>query len=304
MELNFLGTGSGLPSSERNLSCCVLNLMKERKALWVFDCGEGTQQQFLKTQLKIPKIEKIFITHLHGDHLFGLPGLLTSKSFAVPATPLTVYGPKGIKEYLKAVLTLSGSRIGYPLEITEIDEGVIFEDEQFIVSCLALSHRIESYGFRVVEKDKQGALKIKLLNKLNIPQGPHLKLLKEGKKIVLEDGRVLDGKDFITLPIKGKIVVIFGDTIPTKQSINLAENADIMVHEVTFDKTLEELASKYAHSTTTQVANIAKKAKVKKLIITHISARYSRKDSEWFLAECREVFKETDLANDFSHFSI
>ncbi|AWM81157.1 ribonuclease Z [Gammaproteobacteria bacterium ESL0073] len=304
MELFFLGTGSGLPSNERNVSCCVLNLMKERKALWVFDCGEGAQHQFLKTPLKIPKIEKIFITHLHGDHLFGLPGLLSSRSFAHQATPLTVYGPRGIKEYLTVVMNISASRVSYQLEVKEIEEGVVFEDEQFIVSCLPLTHRIESYGFRVVEKDKPGALNTKLLAKLKVPEGPHLKQLKEGKEVELADGRILQGKDFITSPIKGKVVVIFGDTVPTKTAIVLASNADVMVHEATFEDALEELAEKYGHSTTTQVAKIAKKANAKKLIITHISSRYSEQNHKQLLDECRKLFKETEIANDFSHFII
>lgn len=304
MELFFLGTGSGLPSSERNVSCCVLNLMKERKSLWVFDCGEGTQHQFLKTQLKIPKIEKIFITHLHGDHLFGLPGLLSSRAFASQPVPLTVYGPKGIKEYVSVVMSVSASRVSYPLEVIEINEGVIFEDEQFIVSCSLLTHRIESYGFRVVEKDKLGALNIKLLSKLKVPEGPHLKLLKEGKEVKLADGRILQGTDFIKPPIKGKIITIFGDTTPNKKSIILADGADVMVHEATFAENLAELAEKYGHSTTTQTARLAKKANVKKLIITHISSRYSESDQKQLLNECQKIFKQTIVAKDFSCFVV
>ena len=304
MELFFLGTGAGLPSNTRNVTCCVLNLMQERGSLWVFDCGEATQQQFLRSPLKTSKIEKIFITHLHGDHLFGLPGLLSSKSFANTDTQLVIYGPKGIKEYLEVVLRISTSRITYPLEVIEIKAGTIFEDEQFIASCLPLEHRVESFGFRVVEKDKQGALNSVLLSELNIPSGPHLKLLKEGKDIVLEDGRTICSKTLLTEPIKGKVITIFGDTIPTANSIQLADHADVMVHEATFEIALEEAAIKFGHSTTEQVAKIAKAAKVKKLIITHISARYVEKDLERLLNECRAIFPSTQVANDFSCFVV
>lgn len=303
MELHFLGTGAGLPTNERNVTCCVLNLMQERGCLWMFDCGEATQQQFLKSPLKISKIEKIFITHLHGDHLFGLPGLLSSRSFNSD-TPLTVYGPKGIQEYLDVVLRVSASRISYPLEVIEIEAGTIFEDEQFMVICLPLTHRIESYGFRVIEKDKPSALDKDLLIRLNIPSGPHLKLLKEGKDIQLEDGRTIHSKDFLTQPTKGRIVAIFGDTIPTENSIKLAEQADVMVHEATYETALEEVAGNYGHSTTVQVAKIAKAAQVKKLIITHISARYAEKDLARLLDECQAIFSATEMASDFSWIAI
>lgn len=304
MELVFLGTGAGLPSNERNVTCCVLNLMQERGGLWVFDCGEATQQQFLKSPLKTTKIEKIFITHLHGDHLFGLPGLLSSKSFGCTDMPLTIYGPKGIKEYLEVVLRISSSFISYPFEVIEIEAGTVFEDDQFIVTCLPLTHRIESYGFRIVEKNKPAGLNTALLAELKIPSGPHLKRLKAGEDILLDDGRTIYAKDFLTDPIKGKVVAIFGDTIPTDNSIKLAEEADIMVHEATFESAREDIAVKYGHSTTAQVATIAKAAKVKQLIITHVSARYAVQDLARLLAECQAIFPATQIANDFSRFVI
>ncbi|MFD1260281.1 ribonuclease Z [Entomomonas asaccharolytica] len=304
MELVFLGTGAGLPTKERNVSSCVLNLMVECNALWLFDCGEGTQHQFLQTRLKINKIDKIFITHLHGDHLFGLPGLLGSRSFRNEAGELTIYGPKGIKQFLEVVLKISESYIPYPLNIVEIEEGIVFEDEQFIVTTALLDHRIASYGFRVVEKDKLGRLDVDLLKIMDIPSGSHLKLLKEGQIVTLEDGRVIDGKDLLKSPEKAKVVAIFGDTKPTPSAIALANNADIMVHEATVEGSLAESAAKYGHSSTLQTATIAKQAKVKKLIITHISARYGLSDYERLVAECRTIFANTEMAEDFSVFKV
>lgn len=304
MELVFLGTGAGLPTKERNVTSCVLNLMAERNTLWLFDCGEGTQHQFLQTRLKINKIDKIFITHLHGDHLFGLPGLLGSRSFRNEAGELTVYGPKGIKQFLEVVLKVSESYIPYPLNIVEIEEGIIFEDEQFIVSTALLNHRVASYGFRIVEKDKLGRMDVELLKTMDIPSGPHLKFLKEGQIVTLEDGRVINGKDLLKSPEKGKVVTIFGDTKPTPSSVMLANNADIMVHEATVEGSLTEGAEKYGHSSTTQTATIAKQANVKKLIITHISARYELMDNERLVDECRAIFTNTEMAVDFAVFKV
>lgn len=304
MELVFLGTGAGMPSKERNVASCVLDLMKERQSLWVFDCGEATQHQFLKTRLKMSKIEKVFITHLHGDHLFGLPGLLGTRSFKGEVGELTVYGPKGIKEYLEVVFRTSHSHLPYPLNIVEIEEGVIFEDEQFSVAAALLNHRVVSYGFRVTEKDKAGRLNAELLNSLQIPSGPHIKLLKEGKTVTLEDGRIIDGKELLLPDEKGKVVVIFGDTTPSEQSVELANNADVIVHEATVADALASGAAEYGHSTTVQAATIAKEANAKKLIITHISARYWTGDNERLVNECKTVFANTEMATDFAVFKV
>lgn len=304
MELVFLGTGAGLPSVERNVTACVLNLARERHTLWLFDCGEGTQHQFLRTNLKLNKIEKIFITHLHGDHIFGLPGLLGTRSFKGGVDPLTIYGLKGIKAYLDTVLAISNTYLPYSIEVFEISEGVIFEDHQFIVSTAPLKHRIASYGFRVVEKDRTGSLRADLLKAEGVPEGPIYGLLKEGKQITLADGRLINGSDYLTPPEHGKVVAIFGDTEPTDSQIILAKDADVVVHEATVEGALEALASERGHSTTRQTATMAKEAGAKRLIITHISSRYGQGDIERLLTECREVFEHTKMATDLAVFEV
>ena len=158
MELLFLGTGSGVPSKGRNVSAIALQLLEERGATWLFDCGEATQHQILHTPVRPGRIEKIFITHLHGDHLFGLPGLLGSRSFQGGDTPLVVYGPQGISTFIETALSVSGTRIKYGLDVVEIKEGLVFEDEQFVVTAKLLDHGMPSYGFRIVEKDLPGTL--------------------------------------------------------------------------------------------------------------------------------------------------
>ena len=154
----FLGTGAGVPAKARNVTSIALKLLDERRAIWLFDCGEATQHQILHTTIKPRRIEKVFITHLHGDHIYGLPGLLSSRSHQGGKEKLTVYGPKGLKEYIDISLSVSQTYLQYPLEIIEIDEGVICSDDQFIVSAKKLDHGIPSYGYRIVEKDLPGTL--------------------------------------------------------------------------------------------------------------------------------------------------
>lgn len=304
MELIFLGTGAGLPSKERNVTACVLNLMVERNALWLFDCGEGTQQQFLKTNLKLNKIEKIFISHLHGDHIFGLPGLLGTRSFKGGVDPLTIYGPPGIKVFLETVLAISNTYLPYPIDIVELVEGTIFEDKGFIVSTALLKHRIASYGFRIVEKDKTGNLQVDLLKTQGILPGPLYQAIKQGKQVILDDGRVVDGRDYLTAHQQGKIVAIFGDTEPTPNQLLLANNADIIVHETTVEGALEAMAKERGHSTTIQTATMAKQAAAKRLIITHISSRYSKADIGRLLEECKAIFANTEMATDLAVFEV
>ncbi|WP_337020230.1 MBL fold metallo-hydrolase, partial [Oceanobacillus massiliensis] len=154
MELVFLGTGAGVPSKERNVSAVALTLLQELGSIWLFDCGEATQHRILDTSIKPRKIDKIFITHLHGDHIYGLPGLLSSRSFQAGDQLLTLYGPRGIKEFITTSLKVSGTHLSYPLEIVEITEGKILDGDKFSVYAKQLDHRITCFGYRIEEKDK------------------------------------------------------------------------------------------------------------------------------------------------------
>src|SRR5690625_4305709 len=186
MEITFLGTGAGMPSKERNVSALVVNLLHEINELWLFDCGEATQHQILKTTLKPRKITKIFITHLHGDHIFGLPGLLSSRSFLDGTEPITIYGPKGIKSFVETSLKVSKTRLTYPVEYVELtNEGLIFENERFFIHNIQLDHNITSYGFRITEKDQPGELLVEKLLKRNIKPGPIFRKIKENEKTIL-----------------------------------------------------------------------------------------------------------------------
>lgn len=305
MELLFLGTGSGVPSKQRNVASIALKLLDERNSVWLFDCGEGTQHQILKTTLKPRKIEKIFITHMHGDHIYGLPGLLSSRGFQGGVEPITIYGPKGIKGYVLSSLKYSGTRLNYPIHFVEFEQaGVIFEDSQFKVEVNKLQHGLPSFGFRITEADHEGTLDAKKLKEMNVPSGPVYGRLKNKEVITLEDGRIIDGKDFVGPNQKGRIVTILGDTIKHPNSVKLAMNADVLVHEGTFGPEEPDLARQYNHSTTLQAAQIAKEAKVKKLLLTHFSSRYLYADLKQIETETRNVFRQTYVMNDFHEVAI
>ena len=305
MELQFLGTGAGVPAKMRNVSSIALKLLDERNEIWLFDCGEATQQQILNTTIRPGKIKKIFITHLHGDHIFGLPGLLTSRSFQGGEDELTVYGPKGIKRFIDASIAASYSKLGYPLKVVEFEEdGVLFEDKQFKVEAMKLEHGIPSYGFRMTEADQIGELKADELKALGVPFGPVFGRLKRGEVVTLEDGRVIDGKDYVSEDIKGRVVVICGDTRFTPKSIALAQNANVLVHEATYEADKEKTARQHFHSTSKQAATVALEANVQQLYLTHISARYLGHQVSQLEQEARKVFPQTKVVKDFDPFMI
>ncbi|WP_314587790.1 ribonuclease Z [Paenibacillus terrigena] len=291
MELYFLGTGAGMPTTERNVTSIALRMFDERGTFWLFDAGEATQHQILKSPLKPSKLEKIFVTHLHGDHIFGLPGLLSSRSHQGGTETLEIYGPAGLRQYIETSLQLSQSHLNYDIHITEIDEGIVFEDGQCKVEASRLDHRIESFGYRVVEKDRQGRIDVEALTKAGIPPGPIYGKLKQGEDVVLEDGSVIYAQQYISEPIPGTIVTILGDTRPCEGSRYLAQRADVLVHEATFMGGLETLAETFYHSTSRQAAETARDAGVGQLILTHFSARYS--DVEPLMEEAKQIFPNT-----------
>ncbi|PFP27430.1 ribonuclease Z [Bacillus sp. AFS073361] len=304
MDIFFLGTGAGMPAKLRNVTSIALKLLEERGAVWLFDAGEATQHQILHTPIKPRRIEKIFITHLHGDHIYGLPGLLSSRSFQGGESEVTVYGPKGIKDYIHVSLSISQTYLKYPLVVIEIEEGIIFEDEQFLVESRRLDHGIPSYGYRIVEKDRPGTLLADKLKEAGVQPGPIFRKIKNGEAVTLDDGRTIDPTEFLGPEQKGRVVTILGDTRYCENAISLAINADLLVHEATFSAHEEKLAHDYFHSTTHQAADVAKKAHSKLLCLTHISSRYDRNAWQELVDEAKEVFPNTDIAEDFKEIKL
>lgn len=306
MELLFLGTGSGVPAKERNTQSMALKMLNERNEVWMFDCGEATQHQILKTSLKPRKISKIFITHMHGDHIYGLPGFLSSRSFQGGDENLTIYGPKGIKQYVMTNLKLSHTHLSYFIHFVELDgeSGQIFEDDQLSVSYGRLNHGVPCYGFRIEEKSKPGTLLVDKLQEDQVPSGPLYGRLKNGESVQLDDGRIIHGKDYIGEPVEGRIVTILSDTKPCASREKLAHQADLLVHESTFSAEEADLARAYNHSTSLDAARLAKKAQVKKLLLTHISSRYVGPLAKQLENEARTVFPNTHLTHDLFEVEI
>lgn len=303
MELLFLGTGAGMPSKQRNTSSLILNLSAEQAGYWMFDCGEATQHQLLRTSIKPRKINKIFITHLHGDHIFGLPGFLGSRSFLGGDDELIIFGPVGIKEWIMTSLRLTKTHLTYPLKIEEIDEGgVIFEDDLFKVSTHELEHVIQCFGFRVEQKPLPGKLLVEKAFESGVPKGPLFKKLKDGEDVELADGRIVYSEDVTGEAQKGFTVAILGDTKYCAAAIELADGADILVHEATFDNETGDLAKEYGHSTIGDAARTAQEANVKALIANHISARFMPADIVNLQEQGSVIFPNVHIAEDFSHY--
>jgi ribonuclease Z len=314
MKVIFLGTSSGMPTLKRNVSSIALIFIQKNK-LWLWDCGESTQQQIQKTSLKLSKLEKIFISHLHGDHLFGLPGLLASRGLRMGKNQqkIQIFGPEGLDIYLEETLRITKTYIPYEIEIKiippNLSVGIIWEDEEYIVRYSEVNHNIKTYAYSVEEKKDRSHFLIDKARRLNIPSGPIYRTLKEGKTAQLPNGRIFQGKDFINEIRKGRKIVFCGDTTYCENLLHLAKGADLLIHEATFSQKEEDLAKRNFHSTTAIAAKIAKEAQVKQLILTHISPRYSSNNKltiteSDLLVEAQNVFPDTILADDFMEYEI
>ena len=307
MKLTFLGTGAGSPSLTRNVSSMSLQ-WPQRASLWLFDAGEGTQQQVLRSPLKLSQLEQIWVTHLHGDHVFGLPGILASRSAAQDVqTPVTIFGPVGLEEWLRVTLRLTATGLKFPLQFVTVSEGLVYEDDTREVYCRRLNHRVTSYGYAVREKPRPGTFDAAQAAALGVPFGPLFGQLKSGASVTLPEGQVIDGNALVGPPRPGRKVVICGDTGRTPATAELASGADVLVHEATFLSDQQERAVAAGHSTAAEAARVARDAGVKTLILTHISARYesdSQPRASDLLAHAQAIFPNTLLAHDFWSYEV
>lgn len=295
-----------MPTRSRNVSSIALRL-PQRAEIWLFDCGEGTQHQILRSDLKVSQITRIFITHMHGDHIYGLMGLLASCGLAGSPSRIDIYGPPKLDEYLRACGRYSQTHFSYPVKVHTIKPGVIVEDEEFTVSCAPLTHRVPAFGYRVTEKDKPGRFDVDRATALGIPPGPIYGKLKQGGVVTLPDGRIINGADLCGETQVGRKFVYCTDTIYCDNAVELAQDADVLVHEATFSHQDAELAYQRLHSTSTMAAQVALAAQVKQLIMTHFSPRYAPGNAivlDNLLTEAKAIFPNTLMAQDFFSYEI
>lgn len=279
-------------------------MLQERDEVWLFDCGEATQHQILHSTIKPRKIAKIFITHSHGDHIFGLPGLLSSRSFQEGTKPVEIYGPTGLKEFIEMSLQVSQTHLQYDVVFRPIEQEMIFEDDQLSIQCINLKHGVPSHGFIIEEKESIGHLLPDKLKALGVKPGPIYQDIKNNEVITLSDGTVVYRDDVTGPPIPGRKVAILGDTHATEDIIPYIRQADVFVHEGTFIEDDNDLAKKYFHSTSVEAAQIAQKAEVKQLILNHISSRYQSNDLDEELLNLKDIFPNVMYAQDFFTYAI
>lgn len=295
MRVIFLGTGGSVPTPSRSLPAVLIKRQSEQL---MFDCGEGVQRQMIKAKTGFHRKMKIFISHLHGDHVLGLPGLLQTMALLDRQKKVDVYGPKGIRNFFECVQESLQFGLTFPVEVHEVyDSGVVCEEEAYIVEAVRSDHVVLGWAYAFVEKPRPGKFYPDKARFLGVPEGVFWSKLQHGNTVKLPSGQIVSPEEVMGLPRKGRKIVYSGDTRPFKAFIEFAADADLVIHEATFDDALSEKAELDGHSTPSQAGLQAKKAKAKKLVLTHISARYV--NTELLLKQAQKVIKNTLVAEDF-----
>ena len=295
MQLTFLGTSCAKPTKERNHSAIFLSYGSDGI---LFDCGEGTQRQLTIAGIKPTKISKILISHWHGDHVLGLPGLIQTLGMSEYTKTLKIYGPKGTKERFANILKSTVFEERIKLEVYEV-KGRFYDGQKYTLEAAPLDHLTPTLGYRFVEKSRR-RINIDLVKKLGIPEGPLLGSLQEGKSIEYK-GKKITPKQ-ATYIVNGKIICYLPDSVPSKNSLQLAKDADLLICESTYSSKLQDKADKYKHMSSKQAALIANQANAKKLVLTHFSTRY--KTTHELVDDATEVFQDVVAAKDFMKLTL
>ena len=299
LNIIFLGTGGSWPTIKRNVTSIAV---KRGREIILFDCGEGTQRQFQKSKLSYMQISKIFITHFHGDHFLGLPGLIQTMQLNDRNIPLHIYGPPGMNNLMIKLLSLGYFKPKYEIISHEMEANEEIKFEGYKIKAVSVKHNIPAYGYILKEDNRPGRFNKKKALDLGIPEGPLFSQLQKGKTVELKDGREIKPNVVLGNPRKGRKIVISGDTKPFKEMIEYAKDADILIHEATFESGMEGVSGEYGHSTSEQAAEIANKANVDKLYLVHISPRYN--DNDEILKDAKKTFKKSYVAKDFQDIEV
>jgi ribonuclease Z len=294
-----LGISAGSPTAERHVSSLAATL--DGRTL-LFDCGEGAQYQLMRAPFRWGRIEAIFLTHLHGDHVYGLPGLLGTLTLHAHEAPLFVYGPPGIRAYLDGVIATTGLHHGFPLEIVEIEEGEARKADGYTVEARRLDHSVECLGFVLIEGERPGRLDVERARALGVPEGPLFANLKRGDDVRLDDGRIVASREVVGPTRPGRRIAYVLDTRPCAAGVELARNASLLVHEATYARDHADEAHKRFHATAEQAARVAAEAGASRLLLTHFSPRYL--DPSILVQEARAIFPATDAAVELRSIAV
>ena len=292
----FLGTGQAIPTAKRNHAAILIKYKQENILI---DCGEGTQRQFRKAHQSLSKITRLLITHWHGDHILGIPGLLQTLQLSKYQKTLKVYGPSGTSKFMSLMQKIFIHKGRIKIETKEVNSGKVFETNDLVVTSLPMKHQSPCLAYSFIEKDKIRLKKDKI-EALKLPGNLISKLVK-GKNIRYNNKTINVKK--ISYKQPGRKITIIMDTAINPNAAKIAKNSDLLISESTYSESEKDLAEKYKHLTASQAASIAKKAKVKRLILTHLSQRYDKKDSSIF-EEARKIFKNTGVAEDLDKVEV
>jgi ribonuclease Z len=293
LDVVFLGTAASMPTAQRGPAAVLVRRGSERL---LFDCGEGTQRQLQRSAIGLPDLQEIFLTHFHADHFLGLPGML--KTFALRGreeTPLTVYGPRGVKELFNRLRPFVG-RLPYPLTLVELEAGRTLERDGYTIEGFPVEHGLDALGYAIVEPQRPGRFDVAAADALGVPDGPARGRLQAGEEVTVESGRIVGPAQVLGEARPGRKVVLTGDTAPSPAVVQAAHGANLLVHEASFLSDEVERARETMHSTAAQAAEVARLAQVRLLALTHVSPRYFGPE---LADEARSVFPETVVPRDF-----
>jgi ribonuclease Z len=293
LSVTFLGTGAACPTVDRNVA--ALAVQREGETI-LFDCGEGTQRQMMRYGVGFSFTE-VFFTHFHADHMLGITGLLRTMGLQDRSAPVTLYGPRGAQRILGAAMSLGIERNKFPVEVMEIKAGDRLRRDEYDIVVFETQHRADTVGYALAEHTRLGRFHPERARELGVPEGPLWGRLHKGETVTLDDGRTVSPPDLVGAPRRGRTLVYSGDTRPHLALLEAARGADLLIHEATFGGDESDRAVETGHSTAAEAARVALEAGVRRLVLTHISPRYTR-DAPELLAEARAVFPETAIARD------
>jgi ribonuclease Z len=297
LDIVFLGTAGSMPTARRAPSATLVRRGGEKL---LFDCGEGTQRQLLRSDVGLVELHEIFLTHFHADHFLGLPGMLKSFALRGREMPLTLYGPRGLDELLRSLARIFG-RLSYEVDVIELAEGAVLPRDGYDLRTFAVRHGREALGYSLIEDARPGRFAVSAADALGIPFGPERGALQAGEPVTLPDGRVVTPEQVLGESRPGRKLVVTGDTAPSDGVVEAAVGADLLVHEATFCEEEAERAQETEHSTALEAARVARDAGVTLLALTHLSSRYGAGEVE---REARTVFPATVVPRDFDLIEI